>query len=191
MASDRAALVFSGEPRVGDRFESETRSLTESDISVFAALTGDRHPQHVDAEWARDSVFGEQIAHGLLILSLSFGLVELDPERAVALRGLRDFVFKRPARIGEPIRVKVEITQVRPTGKGLALVGLAWDVIGGGERKLLRGRVEMLWRLDERLRAEACMAEGGCIAGGCFAEGGCAASGGCAAEGPPDGEDVL
>ena len=54
----------------------------------FSALTGDQHPQHTDAEWAGAGRFGERVAHGMLVLSYAVGLVDFDPERVVALRGL-------------------------------------------------------------------------------------------------------
>ena len=59
---------------------------SEPDILQFADLTGDAHPQHVDPEWAAGSRFGEQIAHGLLVMSFAVGLLPLDPDRVVALR---------------------------------------------------------------------------------------------------------
>ena len=71
------------------------RTVTKPTSSRFAALTGDLHPQHTDADWSASSRFGERIAHGLLVLSFAAGLVPLDPDRIVALRGVRDAVFKR------------------------------------------------------------------------------------------------
>ena len=73
---------------------------------MFAGLTGDFHPQHADAEWAAASPFGERIAHGLLVLSLAAGLVDFDPEEVLALRRVRDVVFKRPVKLGDTIRVE-------------------------------------------------------------------------------------
>ena len=61
---------------VGERFVSEGRRIEESDILAFATLTGDTHPQHVDPAWAESSRFGEQIAHGLLVLSCASGSSE-------------------------------------------------------------------------------------------------------------------
>ena len=94
---------------VGERFVSEGRRIEESDILAFATLTGDRHPQHVDPAWAESSRFGEQIAHGLLVLSCASGLMPFDPERIVALRRVGDAVFKQPVTIGDTVHVEVEI----------------------------------------------------------------------------------
>ena len=51
----------------------------------------------------RTPPFGERIAHGLLVLSIAAGLVPFDPQRVIALRRVRDVVFKRPVRFGDTI----------------------------------------------------------------------------------------
>lgn len=92
------------------------RTVTESDVTAFACLTGDFHPQHTDAEWAASSPFGERIAHGLLVLSLAAGMVDFDPDEVIALRRVRDVVFKRPVKLGDTIHVEMEMGEVAPTG---------------------------------------------------------------------------
>ncbi len=92
---------------------SRGRTITETDIVAFSALTGDHHPQHTDAQWAAETPFGGRVAHGMLVLSYAVGLVPLDPERVVALRRIEDAVFKRPVRIGDTIRVEAKLA--RPT----------------------------------------------------------------------------
>ena len=87
----------------GARFVSRGRTVTEGDVHAFAAQTGDMHPQHCDAEWAARSVFGERIAHGMLVLSYAVGLVGFDPRRVLALRRISDAVFKRPVKLGDSI----------------------------------------------------------------------------------------
>ena len=64
---------------VGERYVTRGRTIGEADITAFATLTGDTHPQHTDAEWAAGSRFGERIAHGLLVLSYASGLMPFDP----------------------------------------------------------------------------------------------------------------
>ena len=125
----------------GTTFTTPERVLTQDDISVFAALTGDHHPQHVDTGWAANSAFGGTIAHGLLVLSAAAGLVPFDPERVVALRRVDDVVFKRPVRPGDAIRVEGTIDQLRDPG----IVGAKWRVVGP-EGLCVRARVEVLWR---------------------------------------------
>ena len=122
------------------------RTITETDLVSFAALTGDWHPQHADAEWAATSRFGERIAHGMLVLSYSIGLVGFDPGRVVALRGLDSVTFKRPVTIGETIRVEAEVEDATPLDDGHELVTLRWRVLGADDRLAVRARVQIVHR---------------------------------------------
>jgi 3-hydroxybutyryl-CoA dehydratase len=138
---------------VGCRFRSGTRTVRDTDVIVFSALTGDWHPQHCDPEWAASSPFGERIAHGMLVLSLAVGLVPLDPERVLALRRVGDVVFKRPVRLDDVIWVAGELTALRPIDDATGLVDFAWQVrgtadgVGGQDDALVaRANVQVVWR---------------------------------------------
>jgi 3-hydroxybutyryl-CoA dehydratase len=122
------------------------RAVTERDILAFAGLTGDRHPQHTDPAWAAGSRFGEQIAHGLLVLSFAVGLLELDPDRVVALRSVRDAVFKRPVKIGDMIRVDGETIASQEVDGGHELVDVRLRVVNQDDQLVLRARLELLCR---------------------------------------------
>jgi 3-hydroxybutyryl-CoA dehydratase len=122
------------------------RTVGEEDILAFAALTGDRHPQHVDAEWSADSRFGEQIAHGLLVLSFAVGLLELDPDRVVALRRVRDAVFKRPVKIGDVIRTERETVGTRRVDGEHELVEVRLRIVNQDDQLVLRADLELLCR---------------------------------------------
>src|SRR5438034_28685 len=74
---------------VGDRFVTRGRTVTEADVVSFACLTGDMHPQHTDRAWAASSLFGERVAHGMLVASFALGMLPFDPERVIALRRAR------------------------------------------------------------------------------------------------------
>jgi acyl dehydratase len=133
----------------GDRFATPGRTVTESDVVGFAALTGDWHPQHADAVWAAASPFGERIAHGMLVLSFAVGLVPLDPERVIALRRVRDATFKRPVRLGDTIRVEGRVEEVKPVDDATSVVALAWSVINQDGKTVTRAVVEVVWRTSE------------------------------------------
>jgi acyl dehydratase len=130
----------------GTRFTTGGRTISEADILDFASLTGDRHPQHVDAQWAGDSRFGEQIAHGLLVLSCAVGLVPLDPERVVALRRVGDAVFKAPVRIGDTVHVEGEVVGTRAVDDENGLVECRWRVVNQDGRLVALASVDLLWR---------------------------------------------
>jgi 3-hydroxybutyryl-CoA dehydratase len=131
---------------VGERFATPGRTVSEDDIATFATLTGDTHPQHVDAAWAAGSRFGEQIAHGLLVLSFAAGSMPFDPERVVALRRVADAVFKQPVLIGDTVHVEGEVTDARPIDDDNGLVECRWRVVNQHGRLVLRASVELVWR---------------------------------------------
>ena len=131
---------------VGTRVVTRGRTITEADLVSFSALTGDWHPQHADADWAAASPFGERIAHGMLVLSYGVGLLPIDPERVVALRGLRNAVFKRPVPIGSTISVEAEIAGLKRLDPGHGLVELALRVRDGDGKLVARAALEALWR---------------------------------------------
>jgi len=138
----------------GATFETRGRTVTEADVVAFAAQTGDWHPQHADAEWARDSAFGERIAHGMLVLSYAVGLVEFDPDRVVALRRVADAVFKRPVRLGDTIRVRGVVTGLDPVSDDAGLVTLAWTIVNQEGKTVVRARVEVVWRREAPVAPE-------------------------------------
>jgi len=141
---------------IGAEHTSRGRTITESDVVAFASHSGDRHPQHTDAEWAARGRFGARIAHGMLVLSYAAGLVPFDPDRVVALRKLDSVTFKRPVLIGETIRVHSRVEHVRSLGEGHSLVVLSWRVLNGRGQVAMRARVEVLWRDGvERTASEA------------------------------------
>jgi 3-hydroxybutyryl-CoA dehydratase len=133
-----------------ESFRSPGRTITESDLVSFSALTGDWHPQHCDALWADSSQFSQRVAHGMLVLSYSIGLAPLDPERVVALRGFDSVTFKRPVLIGDTIRVEGDVKGSKPIGEGMALVEISWRVLNQDDRVVARAIVSAVCRADEQ-----------------------------------------
>jgi 3-hydroxybutyryl-CoA dehydratase len=127
-------------------FTSRGRTVTEADVVAFSALTGDWHPQHSDAAWAAESAFGERIAHGMLIVSFAIGLVNFDPERVVALRRIRDVVFKRPVRFGDTIHVEGTEAERRAVDDETALVTWNWRIVNQDDDLVARVTIEALYR---------------------------------------------
>lgn len=134
-----------GSLRVGEGFRTRGRTVTEADIVAFASLTGDWHPQHCDAVWAARSRFGERVAHGMLILSYAVGLVPLEPSRVLALRRVRDVVFKRPVTLGQTIRVQGEIAGLTTVDESVGLVAFDWAVRNETDALVCRAQVDVLW----------------------------------------------
>jgi 3-hydroxybutyryl-CoA dehydratase len=129
-------------------FTSPSRTVTAADVECFAALTGDRHPQHLDDEWAADSLFGERIAHGMLVLSCAAGLVPLNPERVIALRRC-EATFKAPVRFGDQIHVEGAIVGSKPLDDAHSLVTTSWKVVNQSGKTVVRAQVEVVWKAPD------------------------------------------
>jgi 3-hydroxybutyryl-CoA dehydratase len=132
--------------RKGDTFATDSRTVTEADLAAFAAQTGDLHPQHLDPTWAASTVFSERIAPGALTLSYALGLVQVDPEWAVALRGMTDVVFTRPVKIGDTLSVTGRITALAPLDAGSGLVTITLLTANQHGKPVCRARVQMMWK---------------------------------------------
>jgi len=105
---------------VGYRFETPARTLTEADIVNFAGISGDYNPLHTDAVHAEGTIYGERIAHGLLILSVATGLrhrVGLFDGTLMGFLEIRSWRFVGPVRIGDTVHVVNEVTELRETSK--------------------------------------------------------------------------
>jgi 3-hydroxybutyryl-CoA dehydratase len=133
---------------LGAGFRSQGRTITEADLVSFAALTGDRHPLHTDAEWAGESQFGERIAHGSMVLSYCVGLVPFDPRWVLALRGFERVVFKRPVRIGDTIRVEGSLESLREIDATTGLVVFAWRVVNQRDEAVVLAKALVVWRRE-------------------------------------------
>ncbi|HEX8646197.1 MAG TPA: MaoC/PaaZ C-terminal domain-containing protein [Thermoleophilaceae bacterium] len=132
---------------VGATFSSAGRTITESDVVAFAGLSGDFHPQHTDAVWAADSIFGERIAHGMLVLSYALGLVPFEPDRVMALRQIRS-KFKAPVRLGDTIRAEGSVEAAKPLDARSGLVDTSWRVVNQDGAAVILASVQVVWRRD-------------------------------------------
>ena len=105
--------------RVGYAYRTRGRTIGESDIIFHAGQTGDQFPLHVNAEAARESSYGQRVAHGTLTLSIAMGLkYDTDQSKGVRISYGYDRVrFIKPVFIGDTISVNVEVTRSEPDPK--------------------------------------------------------------------------
>ncbi|MDH2240275.1 MaoC/PaaZ C-terminal domain-containing protein [Pigmentiphaga sp. GD03639] len=101
--------------RPGQTWRSTGRTLTETDLTLFAMLSGDRHPIHVDAEFAQATRYGQRLFHGTFGLTLTVAMATELPhlhEAVIAATGYTQWKFCQPLFIGDTVHVEAEI--VRP-----------------------------------------------------------------------------
>ena len=96
-------------------------TITENDIDLFAQVSGDRNPLHMDEEFANQTQFGQRIAHGALTASYISGILGNDlPGPGSIFVGL-NMRFRRPVYIGSEVIVKVEVTEMKERGNRVTL----------------------------------------------------------------------
>ena len=134
----------------GNRIVTRSRTITEADIVNFAGLSGDWHPLHTDAEFARCGPFGERIAHGFLVLAVASGLMPLAEMAVLAFYGMDKVQFRAPARIGDTLRVIMEVSEMVERDAGRGVVTFQTTVQNQRDQavavfamKLLLGRLEV------------------------------------------------
>lgn len=90
------------------------RSLTEKDITLFAILSGDVNPAHLDEKYAQESIFQKVIAHGMwsgALISAVLGTQLPGPGTIYLNQSLR---FLRPIGVGDTVTVTVTVAELSP-----------------------------------------------------------------------------
>ncbi len=99
---------------IGDEIETGHRTVTETDIVIFAGLSGDYNPLHTNEEFAKTTIFGTRVAHGFLVHSISVGLINQTgffDGTVMAQRGHRNVMFTKGVVAGDTIYAKVKIVE--------------------------------------------------------------------------------
>jgi 3-hydroxybutyryl-CoA dehydratase len=92
--------------------ESYTRTVTEADVDLFGAVTGDMNPLHFNEEYAKHTVFRGRIAHGMLTtsyLSTVLGTRMPGPGCVFVSASVR---FKAPVRIGDTVTATCTVREI-------------------------------------------------------------------------------
>ena len=100
------------EIQIGDE-ASFAKTITEADVMLFAGLSGDFNPIHIDAEYARESMFKERVAHGMLVSGLISAVLgtRLPGPNSIYLG--QELKFTAPVRIGDTITAVATVTEKR------------------------------------------------------------------------------
>ncbi|MEV0493024.1 MaoC family dehydratase [Streptomyces sp. NPDC002596] len=91
------------------------RTISESDNITFCALTLNLAPLHLDAEYAKDSIYGQRIVNSLYTLGLVTGISMQDTTQGTTLGnlGFSEITFPKPLFHGDTVRVRTEIVSKR------------------------------------------------------------------------------
>ena len=134
---------------VGDSLVSPGRTVTEADIVGFCGLSGDFNELHSNVEYAKHTLFGKPIAHGLLGLSMASGLagrLGFLEGTAQAFMGL-DWKFKGPIFAGDTIHVRATVVQTKAVARlGGGIVVLSVSVLNQKDEVTQEGRWTVLMK---------------------------------------------
>ncbi|MGB3374851.1 MAG: MaoC/PaaZ C-terminal domain-containing protein [Microbacterium sp.] len=103
---------------IGESYTTRSRTITEADFVMFAGLTGDFMPFHVDEEAASKTIYGGRIGHGLMGLAYMEGMKTWVETGFAAMGSLGWTIdFRQPIRIGDTITCTFSIASKRTTSK--------------------------------------------------------------------------
>src|SRR5580704_4258066 len=113
------AQLFLEDFSIGQRFAGAPRTVAQADVLAFSALTGDKHPLHYDAEYAKTTRFGRPIVHGLHLLSLTaLGAMPLSEQLKDSMVAFlkQEAFFRKPVFVNDVLRSEFEVdrTERRP-----------------------------------------------------------------------------
>ncbi len=103
---------------VGAEFTSPARTVTETDIVMFAGLSGDYNPLHTNEEFCKQTQFGTRIAHGPLVYAIAAGLLfqlHLYDDTLIAFLGFENLRFTKPVKSGDTIHARIKVLDKRET----------------------------------------------------------------------------
>jgi len=121
------------ELQIGESLTTHRRTVTEADIVNFGSMSGDHFYAHFDEIAAKDSMFGQRVAHGYFVISAAAGMfVDPAPGPVLANYGLENLRFVEPVPIGDTIQVKItvkkKIKKDKRPDEDRATGVVVWDV---------------------------------------------------------------
>ncbi len=99
-----------------------SKTMTEADILLFAAVSGDTYELHLDEEYAKTTRFGRRVAHGMLTASLLSTVNALLLARPGGLYVEQAVRFRRPVFIGDTLTARAQIVEILPAKRRLRCV---------------------------------------------------------------------
>lgn len=147
---DASATRYFDDLEVGMRWVSRRRTLTEGDLTLYAGLSGDFNPVHIDAVAAEQGPYGRRLIQGILVLSVASGLRQqlgVFHGSMKALLEIRGWRFLRPVFIGDTVLTVTTVASLRPASKGDAgVVVQQVDVVDQHDEIVQSGELVTLMR---------------------------------------------
>ncbi|BAN49898.1 MaoC family dehydratase [Metapseudomonas resinovorans] len=124
---------------VGQKASFST-TVEERHIQLFAAVSGDRNPVHLDAEYAAGTMFKERIAHGMFTGALISAAIACEMPGPGSIYLGQQLKFTRPVKLGDSLTVELEILEKLPKNR----VRIATRVFNQNADQVVDGEAEVL-----------------------------------------------
>ena len=127
---------------VGESMTTRGRTITEADIVQFGSLTGDFNPMHFDAEYMKNHLLGQRVAHGMLTLSYAVGQAyQLGfLERTVLAFRAIEMKFSDAVYIGDTVHVEITIKETKEAARlGGGLVTFEVKIVNQAGKTVQKG----------------------------------------------------
>jgi 3-hydroxybutyryl-CoA dehydratase len=118
MTENKSSILTSLGINVGIKTH-HVKTITEADIMRFAEVSGDFNPVHISSDFAKKTLFGGRIAHGMLVAGLISAAVAKLPGLVIYLSQTVNFL--KPVRVGDVVTVMVEVLE-KDEAKGILKV---------------------------------------------------------------------
>lgn len=116
------------------------KTVTEADLVMFAGVSGDTNPLHLDEEFASRTRFGGRIVHGMLTASLISTLIGTKLPGPGCIYLSQDLKFRAPVRVGNTVETRATITEIEPARRRVVLrteCTVKGQVVLEGEARIL------------------------------------------------------
>ncbi len=127
------------ELQIGDS-ATYTRTLTEEELVLFAAVSGDVNPVHLDPQYASKTIFKERIAHGMwsgALISAALATIMPGPGTIYLEQSLS---FKRPVRLNDTLQVRITVAAKEPKGR----VVLDCEIVNQNDEVVVTGQAKVI-----------------------------------------------
>jgi len=142
----------------GEVFTSPARTVTEADVVNFAGLSGDFNPLHIDETFARSTLFGGRIAHGMLVAALATGMANwLGIFEGTSLALMEQVIqYKGPVKLGDTVHLELRVAEKKETSKpDRGVVMFETTVCNQDSRPVITGRWTLMVKRSERPAPQA------------------------------------
>lgn len=137
---------------IGNTFTTAGRTIDQSDINTFAGLSGDYHRLHTNVEFAKKAIFGKRVAHGILTLAITSGLIfrlGIFEETGLGHLGSTEKYLK-PVFAGDTIHAEITVVGKKLMDEKQGIVTVKIDTINQDKIVVLTQEMNVLLQCREK-----------------------------------------